>query len=78
MDFEELTDFILYLIKEQREEDIWNIWLHKDIDKDFQEWKKEIECRKNSACKRMSKKEEKANIQKAERILGRIKSKEVN
>lgn len=78
MDFEELTDFILYLIKEQREEDLWKIWLHKDIDKDFQEWKKEIECRKNSVCKRMSKKEEKANIQKAERILGRIKSKEVN
>ncbi len=76
MDFEELTDFILYLIKEQREEDLWKIWLHKDIDKDFEEWKKEIECRK--ACKRMSKKEEKANIQKAERILGRIKSKEVN
>ncbi|KEH96843.1 peptide methionine sulfoxide reductase [Clostridium botulinum C/D str. BKT12695] len=71
MDFEELTDFILYLIKEQREEDLWQIWLHKDIDKDFQEWKKEIQSKQNVTNKKMSKDQEKENILKAERILGR-------
>ncbi|ABK61496.1 MULTISPECIES: hypothetical protein [Clostridium] len=75
MDFEELTDFILYLIKEQREEDLWQIWLHKDIDKDFEEWKKEIQFKQSTTNKKMTKDQEKENILKAERILGRIKDK---
>lgn len=75
MDFEELTDFILYLIKEQREEELWQIWLHKDIDKDFQEWKNEIESKQNVTNKKMTKEQEKTNIEKAEKILGRIKNK---
>lgn len=76
MDFEELTDFILYLIEEQREEDLWQIWLHKWIEKDFEEWKKEINF-KNVVTnnKKLSKKQEKENIKKAERILGRIRDK---
>lgn len=75
MDFEELTDFILYLIKEQREEDLWQIWLHKWIDKDFEEWKKEINSKNVVTNKKLSEKQEKENIEKAERILGRIKNK---
>lgn len=76
MDFEELTDFILYLIKEIRDEDLWQIWLHKWIDKDFEEWKKEINF-KNVVTnnKKLTEKQEKENIEKAERILGRIKNK---
>ncbi|BDR75275.1 peptide methionine sulfoxide reductase [Clostridium tetani] len=73
MDFEELTDFILYLIEEQREEDLWQIWLHKWIDKDFEEWKKEINSKNVVTNKKLSEKQEKENIEKAERILGRIK-----
>ncbi|WP_242954807.1 peptide methionine sulfoxide reductase [Clostridium massiliodielmoense] len=65
----------MYLVKEQREEDLWQIWLHKDIDKDFQEWKKEIQSKQSVTNKKMSKDQEKANIEKAERILGRIKDK---
>ncbi|BFN03916.1 peptide methionine sulfoxide reductase [Clostridium tetani] len=75
MDFEELTDFILYLIEEQREEDLWQIWLHKWIDKDFEEWKKEINSKNVVTNKKLSEKQEKENIEKAERILGRIKNK---
>ncbi|MGV2640609.1 peptide methionine sulfoxide reductase [Clostridium perfringens] len=67
MNFEELTDFLMYLIDKQREEDLWQIWLHKDIDKDFIEFKKEVE--ESSKKQRMSKKQEKENIEKAERIL---------
>ncbi|EPY2283733.1 peptide methionine sulfoxide reductase [Clostridium sporogenes] len=75
MDFEELTDFILYLIQEQREEDLWQIWLHKWIEKDFEEWKKEINSKNVITNKKLSNKQEKENIDKAERILGRIKNK---
>lgn len=57
----------MYLIKKKREEDLWQIWVHKDIDKEFEEWKKEIE--ESNSNKRMSKKQEKENIEKAERIL---------
>ncbi|AXH51945.1 peptide methionine sulfoxide reductase [Clostridium perfringens] len=67
MDFEELTDFLMHLIKKQREEDLWQIWLHKDIDKEFEEFKKEVE--ESNSNRRMSKKQEKQNIEKAERIL---------
>ncbi|MDK0558288.1 peptide methionine sulfoxide reductase [Clostridium perfringens] len=67
MDFEELTDFLMHLIKKQREEDLWQIWLHKDIDKEFEEFKKEVE--ESNLNRRMSKKQEKENIEKAERIL---------
>lgn len=76
IDFEELTDFILYLIKEQREEDLWQIWLHKDIDQDFETWKKEIQSKQSTTKKKMTKEQEKENIEKAERILGRIKDKQ--
>ncbi|ELC8449570.1 peptide methionine sulfoxide reductase [Clostridium perfringens] len=67
MDFEELTDFLMHLIKKQREEDLWQIWLNKDIDKEFEEFKKEVE--ESNSNRRMSKKQEKQNIEKAERIL---------
>ncbi|ELC8435091.1 peptide methionine sulfoxide reductase [Clostridium perfringens] len=67
MNFEELTDFLMYLIDKQREEDLWQIWVHKDIDKDFIEFKKEVE--ESNKKQRMSKKQEKENIEKAERIL---------
>ncbi|PVE16846.1 peptide methionine sulfoxide reductase [Clostridium perfringens] len=67
MDFEELTDFLMHLIKKQREENLWQIWLHKDIDKEFEEFKKEVE--ESNSNRRMSKKQEKQNIEKAERIL---------
>lgn len=67
MDFEELTDFLIHLIKKQREEDLWQIWLSKDIEKDFIEFKKEIE--EANSNKRMSKEQEKANLEKANKIL---------
>lgn len=75
MDMQELADFILYLIQEQREEDLWQIWLHKWIDKDFEEWKKEINSKNAVTNKKLSVKQEKENIEKAEQILGRIKNK---
>lgn len=57
----------MYLIDKQREEDLWQIWVHKDIDKDFIDFKKEVE--ESNKKQRMSKKQEKENIEKAERIL---------
>ena len=57
----------MYLNDKQREEDLWQIWVHKDIDKDFIEFKKEVE--ESNKKQRMSKKQEKENIEKAERIL---------
>lgn len=57
----------MHLIKKQREEDLWQIWLSKDIEKDFIEFKKEIE--EANSNKRMSKEQEKANLEKANKIL---------
>ena len=57
----------MHLIKKQREEDLWQIWLHKDIDKEFEDFKKEVE--ESNSNKKMSEKQEKENIEKAERIL---------
>lgn len=57
----------MYLIKEKKEEDLWQIWLHKDIDKEFEDFKKEVE--ESNSNKKMSEKQEKENIEKAERIL---------
>ena len=75
MNMQELADFILYLINEQREEDLWQIWLHKWIDKDFEVWKEEIQSKQQTSNKKMDKTQEKQSIEKAEKILGRIKNK---
>ncbi|WP_287163997.1 peptide methionine sulfoxide reductase [Clostridium sp.] len=65
----------MYLIEEQREEDLWQIWLHKWIEKDFEEWKEEINSKNVVINKKLSEEEERGNIDKAERILGRVKNK---
>lgn len=37
---EGLADFILQLYDEEREEDLWETWLHKDQKDDFKTFKK--------------------------------------
>lgn len=34
------VDFILYLYEQENEETLWEMWLSKDIDEDFSEFKK--------------------------------------
>lgn len=35
------VDFVLYLYDKENEETLWEMWLSKDIEKDFKEFKKE-------------------------------------
>ena len=35
------VDFVLYLYEKENEETLWEMWLSKDIEKDFKDFKKE-------------------------------------
>lgn len=37
----ELVGFVFYLFKSRQEDELWDIWLAKDIDKPFSEFKNE-------------------------------------
>lgn len=66
----ELVDFILYLYKQEDEEQLWSIWLHKPIEKNFEEFKKSVigEQRKKKRLK-MTKEEEETIINNSMRFI---------
>ncbi|WP_349533027.1 hypothetical protein [Leuconostoc citreum] len=43
-----LVDFILFIFDTQDEEELYNIWLHKDIDKPFDEITKSLKKRRGN------------------------------
>lgn len=67
---EGLADFILSLIDKDREEELWETWLHKDQDKSFEDFKKKYfkKLRKDKK-EILSKEEEQKNIQNAMRFI---------
>ena len=76
----ELVEYIQYLSdellreqEEKQEEQLFNVWLHKVYDKTYPEWKKEVLNKTNRKIEneKMTEEEERENISKAERILGR-------
>lgn len=38
---EEFVDFYFYLLKEEQDETLWDLWLHAQTDKSFEEFKRE-------------------------------------
>ncbi|MCW6683032.1 hypothetical protein NHG29_09085 [Aerococcaceae bacterium NML160702] len=62
------ADFLLYLIQKENEEKLWQIWLAKDIDMDFEIFKKKS-LKQTKSKQRLDKKTEQENIANAERIL---------
>lgn len=67
------AEFFIYILEEEAEEQLWELWLHKETDHpdDFEKFKAATKKRINKKAKRMSKEQEETAIEKAERILGR-------
>lgn len=67
---EDLADFILSLIDKDREEELWETWLHKDQENSFGDFKKKYfkKLRKDKK-EVLSKEEEQKNIQNAMRFI---------
>ena len=66
-----LADFLVYLFEQELEEKLWEIWLAKDIDKDFKAFREErLAAVSPQKARQMSKAAEESAIRRAERILG--------
>ena len=61
-----LVDFILFIFDTQDEEELYNIWLHKDIDKTFDEITKSLK-------KRRANKNNNSDVLTANEAIERIK-----
>lgn len=69
-DLEGLADFILDLFDVENEEQLWETWLHKPIEKDFATFKKDhYKKQRKTKHKVISAKEEKANIEQSMRFI---------
>lgn len=75
-----LSDELVKEQKEKQEEQLFQVWLHKVYDKNYPDWKKEVmknvknkknNNNNNKSNEKMTREQEKENIKKAERILGR-------
>ena len=63
-----LLDFFIYLFEQENEAMLWEVWVNKDIDLSFADFKKKS-MKKTARTKKMSQKEEVRAIETAERIL---------
>ena len=63
------VDFLFFLNQKENEEKLWQIWLAKDIDTDFETFKNKALKQKPKNKQRLDKETEQANIANAERIL---------
>ena len=66
-----LSDELIKEQKEKQEENLFQVWLHKEWEKSFKDFKGEILKKAKKKNIKMTKKEETESINKAERILGR-------
>lgn len=64
-------DFFAYLLEQERDEQLWEIWLHKPTkhENDFQKFKQASIEKHKQKTNIMTKEQEEAAIAKAERIL---------
>lgn len=67
LDLSEVNDLVVYLLEQQIEEQLWEIWVNKDIELSFDEFKKKTV--KKSTSKQLSKEEEEEILNKAQSIL---------
>lgn len=65
---DELTAFLLDFNRESIEQQLWEVWLAKDFEEDFETFKKRV-FKKSIHKQGISKAEEEAIMQKAEGIL---------
>lgn len=66
---DEYRSFIGYLIEETIEEKLWELWIHKDIEESFEDFKKKSMKKGKPKSKTLSKEEEDKIMRKAENIL---------
>ena len=67
LDLSEVNDLVVYLLEQQIEEQLWEIWVNKDIELSLDEFKKKTV--KKSTSKQLSKEEEEEILNKAQSIL---------
>ncbi|SFB90835.1 hypothetical protein SAMN04488102_101365 [Alkalibacterium subtropicum] len=71
---EGLADFILQLYDQQNEDQLWEIWLNKQIEDDFPTFKKKHYRKiKNNKMQKLSEEEEKQIIESNMRFIKPIK-----
>ncbi|WP_339063556.1 hypothetical protein [Tepidibacillus marianensis] len=68
---EGLMDFLLYLADERQEDFLWDIWIHKDVDSDFEKFKNKYlkKSTKKLKVKSLSKVEEEVLIKRAMQFI---------
>lgn len=66
-----LTDFIIHLFRQEKEEMQWEFWLHKVHNMDYEEYKAKVAERNKSYA--MTNEQVDATIQKSRNILKKFK-----
>lgn len=65
-----LVDFILFLFEQETEEELWSIWVHKDIEESFGDFKKErLNKLRVGTAKNITKNEINSNIATASQFI---------
>jgi hypothetical protein len=65
-----LADFVLYLVDEQQEDYLWDIWLHKPIKDSFEQFKrKHMRKMYKEKVKTISKEEEESLVKRATQFI---------
>ena len=67
MSMGELLDFLIYIVEDDQEQKLWQIWLHKPIELGYDDWKRSLKPAKVK--NRISKVEEQKAFEVADRIL---------
>ena len=73
--FDDVALMILEVINATNEEQVWETWLHKDVEQSYKDFKKNV--MKSSSSRKMTDEEAKKNIENAQNIL-KIKVKNPN
>ena len=67
MPIKELLGLFLYIIEDEAEKQLWDIWLNKHTEKSWEDFKSGV--RKDNQKNRMTKQEEEESLRRAEKIL---------
>lgn len=67
-DLGEIHELVLYLLEKEVEEQLWDVWVHKDIELSFEEFKAKA-FKRTSKAKELTEQEEEEIMRQAQEIL---------
>lgn len=67
-DLGEIHELVLYLLEKEIEEQLWDVWVHKDIELSFEEFKSKA-FKRGSKAKELTEQEEEEIMRQAQEIL---------